>query len=381
MIRKRKIRKDQLVQRRAIDSLDSQSVPSNTDAAGSADVAGSADGRGAARHSSVHQLKEQMRLRRDLTVLKSRGMAVSSDGLRNDLLDASRRKGDENDDGIVGSGSMGPILMTSEITRGGLTVSSSEKKGGEKSLIERHMDEYIEREMERRGLISERTLADRRERDEQERKMRENLNKSSEFEALREDELYEVPEHLKPRSFLFREDDNDSGDGGGGGEDGEQQQTGEDTTTLQVLGGIAEVDLPIEYKLRNIEETERAKRLAEERKRKMRSGTHSAETSADADDGGDAAVAAAEGVDLLPANMTKDYSARYAGRYMINTSTAGRGGRTATTSAYQGGAHSRAHVHGEGGPRDGGRQRHRTFETASDDRVFERFKKKMRNRF
>ncbi|KAI4383183.1 hypothetical protein MLD38_009052 [Melastoma candidum] len=55
-----------------------------------------------------------------------------------------------------------------------------------------------------------------------------------------EDELYRVPEHLKKRSS----------------EEGSTQWT----------TGIAEIPLPIEYKLKNIEETEAAKKLLQERR-------------------------------------------------------------------------------------------------------------------
>ncbi|XP_047944696.1 protein COP1 SUPPRESSOR 2 isoform X1 [Salvia hispanica] len=57
-----------------------------------------------------------------------------------------------------------------------------------------------------------------------------------------EDELYKIPEHLKVKKL-----------------NSEEQST-------QWTTGIAEIQLPIEYKLRNIEETEAAKKLLQERR-------------------------------------------------------------------------------------------------------------------
>ncbi|CAA0830614.1 Unknown protein [Striga hermonthica] len=59
---------------------------------------------------------------------------------------------------------------------------------------------------------------------------------------LAEDELYKIPEHLKVK----------------------RRSSGENST--QWTTGIAEIQLPIEYKLRNIEETEAAKKLLQEKK-------------------------------------------------------------------------------------------------------------------
>lgn len=57
-----------------------------------------------------------------------------------------------------------------------------------------------------------------------------------------EDELYKIPEHLKVK-----------------------KRSSEENST-QWTTGIAEVQLPIEYKLRNIEETEAAKKLLQEKR-------------------------------------------------------------------------------------------------------------------
>ncbi|KAI5564950.1 hypothetical protein POPTR_014G110200v4 [Populus trichocarpa] len=57
-----------------------------------------------------------------------------------------------------------------------------------------------------------------------------------------EDELYKIPEHLKVK-----------------------KRNSEESST-QWTTGIAEVQLPIEYKLRNIEETEAAKKLLQEKR-------------------------------------------------------------------------------------------------------------------
>ncbi|KAE9460363.1 hypothetical protein C3L33_07733, partial [Rhododendron williamsianum] len=57
-----------------------------------------------------------------------------------------------------------------------------------------------------------------------------------------EDELYNIPEHLKVK-----------------------RRNSEESST-QWTTGIAEIQLPIEYKLRNIEETEAAKKLLQEKR-------------------------------------------------------------------------------------------------------------------
>ncbi|XP_059625503.1 protein COP1 SUPPRESSOR 2 [Cornus florida] len=66
-----------------------------------------------------------------------------------------------------------------------------------------------------------------------------------------EDELYKIPEHLKVK-----------------------RRNSEESST-QWTTGIAEVQLPIEYKLRNIEETEAAKKLLQEKRLMGRSKTES----------------------------------------------------------------------------------------------------------
>ncbi|KAI3850844.1 hypothetical protein MKW92_015392 [Papaver armeniacum] len=67
-----------------------------------------------------------------------------------------------------------------------------------------------------------------------------------------EDELYVIPDHLKVKKRNLEE------------------------SSTQWTTGIAEVQLPIEYKLRNIEETEAAKKLLQEKRlagrTKMRAG-------------------------------------------------------------------------------------------------------------
>ncbi|XVF72876.1 hypothetical protein PTKIN_Ptkin12aG0155500 [Pterospermum kingtungense] len=72
-----------------------------------------------------------------------------------------------------------------------------------------------------------------------------NMDKKNETEndlTRAEDELYKVPEHLKVK-----------------------KRNSEESST-QWTTGIAEVQLPIEYKLRNIEETEAAKKLLQEKR-------------------------------------------------------------------------------------------------------------------
>ncbi|XP_052187832.1 protein COP1 SUPPRESSOR 2 [Diospyros lotus] len=66
-----------------------------------------------------------------------------------------------------------------------------------------------------------------------------------------EDELYKIPEHLKVK-----------------------RRTSEESST-QWTTGIAEIQLPIEYKLRNIEETEAAKKLLQEKRLMGRAKTES----------------------------------------------------------------------------------------------------------
>lgn len=66
-----------------------------------------------------------------------------------------------------------------------------------------------------------------------------------------EDELYKIPEHLKVK-----------------------RRNSEESST-QWTTGIAEVQLPIEYKLKNIEETEAAKKLLQEKRLVGRSKTDS----------------------------------------------------------------------------------------------------------
>ncbi|KAJ8898737.1 hypothetical protein K2173_004927 [Erythroxylum novogranatense] len=77
------------------------------------------------------------------------------------------------------------------------------------------------------------------------RRKRKNLDKTSRAEnelQSAEDELYKIPEHLKVK-----------------------RRNSEESST-QWTTGIAEVQLPIEYKLKNIEETEAAKKLLQERR-------------------------------------------------------------------------------------------------------------------
>ncbi|KAK8711452.1 hypothetical protein V6N13_146734 [Hibiscus sabdariffa] len=72
-----------------------------------------------------------------------------------------------------------------------------------------------------------------------------NMNEKNEVEndlTRAEDELYKIPEHLKVK-----------------------KRNSEESST-QWTTGIAEVQLPIEYKLRNIEETEAAKKLLQEKR-------------------------------------------------------------------------------------------------------------------
>ncbi|KAK4486714.1 hypothetical protein RD792_006774 [Penstemon davidsonii] len=66
-----------------------------------------------------------------------------------------------------------------------------------------------------------------------------------------EDELYKIPEHLKVK-----------------------RRSSEESST-QWTTGIAEIQLPIEYKLRNIEETEAAKKLLQEKRLAGRAKTDS----------------------------------------------------------------------------------------------------------
>ncbi|KAE8699652.1 germin-like protein subfamily 2 member 4-like [Hibiscus syriacus] len=72
-----------------------------------------------------------------------------------------------------------------------------------------------------------------------------NMNEKNEVEndlTRAEDELYKIPEHLKVK-----------------------KRNSEESST-QWTTGIAEIQLPIEFKLRNIEETEAAKKLLQEKR-------------------------------------------------------------------------------------------------------------------
>eukprot|EP00741_Cyanophora_paradoxa_P008998 tig00001424_g8711.t1 len=98
--------------------------------------------------------------------------------------------------------------------------------------VDEHMEKFIQEEMaRRRGEGGEK-------------------KKEEEKPKSREDELYTIPAHLKAKSKIV-----------------------EDTAGAW-LTGIMEVQLPIDYKLKNIEETEAAKRrMIEERKARMASST------------------------------------------------------------------------------------------------------------
>ncbi|MED6147567.1 Protein COP1 SUPPRESSOR 2 [Stylosanthes scabra] len=136
-----------------------------------------------------------------------------------------------------------PSLQVQAATASGLAAKSAEKNdgdGGDKDDLvlqdtfaqetavmveDPNMVKYIEQE-----------LAKKRGRKIDEADQVENELKRA------EDELYKIPEHLKVK-----------------------RRNSEESST-QWTTGIAEVQLPIEYKLKNIEETEAAKKLLQEKR-------------------------------------------------------------------------------------------------------------------
>ncbi|KAK7392160.1 hypothetical protein VNO78_20590 [Psophocarpus tetragonolobus] len=133
-----------------------------------------------------------------------------------------------------------PSLQTQNGTGGALAAKAADKidaDGGDKDELvlqdtfaqetavmveDPNMVKYIEQE-----------LAKKRGR---------KIDAADQVEKRAEDELYKIPEHLKVK-----------------------RRNSEESST-QWTTGIAEVQLPIEYKLKNIEETEAAKKLLQEKR-------------------------------------------------------------------------------------------------------------------
>lgn len=140
-----------------------------------------------------------------------------------------------------------------------------------------------------------------------------------------EDELYSIPEHLKVK-----------------------RRNSEESST-QWTTGIAEIQLPIEYKLKNIEETEAAKKLLQEKRLSGHSKTESS----------------------IPASYSADYFQRgrdYAEKLRREHPELYKNKRTEAT-----GAESKP---SESGNPEGARRR----QAATDEFTLERFRKRERNR-
>jgi len=124
---------------------------------------------------------------------------------------------------------------------------SFQKEVNQKDVLQAQMETYIEEELEKRRQAGPSTKV---------KEKKEEIKKISE-----EDQLYQTPDYLKQQSVLD-----------------EDEVSGE-----RWLAGIAEVQLPITYKLKNIEETELAKQelFAKKGKRKEKEGPLPANYNAD----------------------------------------------------------------------------------------------------
>ncbi|KAL0480322.1 hypothetical protein AKO1_007105 [Acrasis kona] len=124
-----------------------------------------------------------------------------------------------------------------------------------KSEVDVKMEEFVENELKKKGFSKNQPENDSR------------------FESeLNNSDIFKIPAHLKVNVSLFKEDvDGDlkkkkSSSKSKNGDD----LTIEDERSQILSGGILEVPLPIEYKIRNIEETEKLKqRLAREAREKQ----------------------------------------------------------------------------------------------------------------
>eukprot|EP00897_Mesotaenium_endlicherianum_P002218 jgi/Mesen1/2023/ME000148S01131 len=165
-----------------------------------------------------------------------------------------------------------------------------------------------------------------------------------------EEDLYSIPDHLKVQKRV------------------------QDEGTAAWTTGIAEVQLSIDFKLKNIEETEAAKKALQERRPQM---------------GRQRAVAESN----LPASFSADYFQRgrdYAEKlrrdhpdlYKDSRGGPGRGGG-GPGRGYQGGGGGGGHGGGGGGPgghRPPGGGEHDRRQAATDEIMLERFRKRERNR-
>ncbi|XP_023751022.1 protein COP1 SUPPRESSOR 2 [Lactuca sativa] len=149
-----------------------------------------------------------------------------------------------------------------------------------------------------------------------------------------EDELYKIPEHLKVK-----------------------RRNSEESST-QWTTGIAEIQLPIEFKLKNIEETEAAKKLLQEKRLMGRAKTDSTIPSSYSADYFQRGKDYAE-------KLRRDHPELYKDKGGANNNGEARAGDSA--AAVDGGA-------GGGGGGGGGRQ------AATDEFMLERFRKRERHR-
>jgi len=105
-------------------------------------------------------------------------------------------------------------------------------------------EEYIEQEMKKRGLVDkiDAAMTNTSEHNPFQKQALQHLQQQQQLTMKDlERKLYEMPEHLKPKVQLFKEDPSNS------------------VVVTNVLTGITEVQLPNEFKYQNIEATEKAK--------------------------------------------------------------------------------------------------------------------------
>lgn len=146
---------------------------------------------------NIKEVKELISLRQEIKgVIKSKGMLIQTQ--------KSELPSQQNED-------------TNSVTKSGIFAMKQDKK---KSFAEQKMDEHIEQEMVKRGLL---------------------IKQSSIVSEVKKEEelLFQAPEHFSNTSKIKEEEV-------------PQEKTRRELTT------ISEVTLPVEYKLKNIEETEKA---------------------------------------------------------------------------------------------------------------------------
>jgi vacuolar-type H+-ATPase subunit F/Vma7 len=161
--------------------------------------------------------------------------------------------------------------IQSEMGDSNLNVKSMNKFAMRaKSETEKKMEEYVEMEMKKRGFMT---------KEEKEKLLREsarfisrddsennNINSNmesntSKIPTINIDELYQIPEHLRVSRSLIIDDNNiDQSNKYSTAATESESLNEQDIAEQQQLmtGSILEVKLPVEYKIKNIEETEQA---------------------------------------------------------------------------------------------------------------------------